>query len=581
MRRRPGEPDHRSCRACSCSSRAGRRCACGRSAPSSCGPLEVPDADALADGCRGARAPSPSSSSGRWRSARLPTDARRRPRDIAGIVRALDGVPLAIELAAARTRTMSPREILERLDSALSLLVGGARDLPERQRTVRSTIEWSVRPARRRRARAAFEALSVFSGPFTLRGGRGGARAATAASRSTRSRRSRRSIDTSLLWQRDRDGERVFGMLVLVRAFARGAGRTTRRRHPPSRRTRALGRVLRRAWRREAPTRHARRRISWRWMRRLDAEAENLASVMRHLLDAARLDEAAEYAWSLYLYLWIGGLLGVVRDWMAELLERARARRRAARAPHRGDRAVLHARGRVTGRIRTSTSARVCSAAPTCSTQSATRSAPPWRGCRSALGLPRRRRRDPISRRRAAILERSLAGFTAAGDAWGEAMALVTLGRIDLAAKDIGRCRERASTRASPLASSAGETARHRHRPAPPRLAEALRRRPRRGRGGLRRVARHLAGDAPRRGHRLRAARGSIGRARCAGRRRAAPGCCSGAAQRLRRRTGHRQPGRLRLVTVRSIDSAARAGGDARAAGCRHRRGRGPARSRR
>ena len=64
---------------------------------------------------------------------------------VAGIVRALDGVPLAIELAAARTRTMSPREILERLDSALSLLVGGARDLPERQRTVRSTIEWSVR----------------------------------------------------------------------------------------------------------------------------------------------------------------------------------------------------------------------------------------------------------------------------------------------------------------------------------------------------------------------------------------------------------------------------------------------------
>ena len=58
-------------------------------------------------------------------------------------------------------------------------------------------------------------------------------------------------------------------------------------------------------------------------MRRLDAEAENLAAVMRHLLDAARLDEAAEYAWSLYLYLWIGGLLGVVRDWMTELLERA------------------------------------------------------------------------------------------------------------------------------------------------------------------------------------------------------------------------------------------------------------------
>ena len=44
---------------------------------------------------------------------------------------------------------------------------------------------------------------------------------------------------------------------------------------------------------------------------------------MRHLLDSSRLDEAAEYAWSLYLYLWIDGLLGAVRTWMTELLARA------------------------------------------------------------------------------------------------------------------------------------------------------------------------------------------------------------------------------------------------------------------
>ena len=129
-------------------------------------------------------------------------------------------MPLAIELAAARTRTMSPREILSRLDSALSLLVGGARDLPERQRTVRSTIEWSVRLLDAE-AKAAFEALSVFSGPFTFAAAEAvlgidpsdpgdGAFAAIEA-----------LIDTSLLWQHERDGVRVFGMLVLVRAFAR------------------------------------------------------------------------------------------------------------------------------------------------------------------------------------------------------------------------------------------------------------------------------------------------------------------------------------------------------------------------
>ena len=125
-------------------------------------------------------------------------------------------MPLAIELAAARTRTMSPREILERLDSALSLLVGGARDLPERQRTVRSTIEWSVRLLDAD-ATAAFQALSVFAGPFTIEA----AEAVLAASDIDAFTCIEALVDASLLWQRERNGVRVFGMLVLVRAFAR------------------------------------------------------------------------------------------------------------------------------------------------------------------------------------------------------------------------------------------------------------------------------------------------------------------------------------------------------------------------
>ena len=55
----------------------------------------------------------------------------------------LDGLPLAIELAAARTKILSPRAILERLQSRLDLLTKGASDLPERQRTLRRTIDWS------------------------------------------------------------------------------------------------------------------------------------------------------------------------------------------------------------------------------------------------------------------------------------------------------------------------------------------------------------------------------------------------------------------------------------------------------
>ncbi|MBI2776692.1 MAG: hypothetical protein HYX57_05425 [Chloroflexi bacterium] len=83
------------------------------------------------------------------------------------ICRRLDDLPLALELAAARVRLLSPPALLQRLDASLSLLTGGARDLPERQRTLRATIEWS-HDLLRADEQAAFRRLSAFRGSFTL-----------------------------------------------------------------------------------------------------------------------------------------------------------------------------------------------------------------------------------------------------------------------------------------------------------------------------------------------------------------------------------------------------------------------------
>ena len=80
---------------------------------------------------------------------------------VAEICKRLDGLPLAIELAAARLKLFSPRELTDRLRRRLELLRGGARDLPERHRTLRGTIEWSY-DLLEDEERAVFQLLSVF-----------------------------------------------------------------------------------------------------------------------------------------------------------------------------------------------------------------------------------------------------------------------------------------------------------------------------------------------------------------------------------------------------------------------------------
>ncbi|WP_392545272.1 ATP-binding protein [Oryzobacter telluris] len=85
----------------------------------------------------------------------------------ASIARSLDGLPLAIELAAARVATMSPREIASRLEHRFELLTVGARTAESRQQTLRATVDWSYELLDES-ARAVFDRLSVFRGGWTL-----------------------------------------------------------------------------------------------------------------------------------------------------------------------------------------------------------------------------------------------------------------------------------------------------------------------------------------------------------------------------------------------------------------------------
>ena len=151
---------------------------------------------------------------------------------VAELCARLDGLPLAIELAAARTKLLPPTALLSRLGNRLELLTGGRRDAPQHQQTLRMTLDWSydlLDPA----AQRLFARLGVFAGGCTLPSaeavcdGDGSVLEGLAA-----------LVDESLVVQRETlAGEPRFSMLEIVREYAlerlstSGEGEETRRRH--------------------------------------------------------------------------------------------------------------------------------------------------------------------------------------------------------------------------------------------------------------------------------------------------------------------------------------------------------------
>jgi predicted ATPase/DNA-binding SARP family transcriptional activator len=131
--------------------------------------------------------------------------------DIREICRRVDGLPLAVELAAARVRVLSPRALRDRLDDRLNVLTGGPRDLPARQQTLRETIAWSVDLLAEREIEV-FARLAVFPAGATLEA----AEAVCGADLDVLGE----LVDHHLLLRGDVGGEPRFRMLETMREYA-------------------------------------------------------------------------------------------------------------------------------------------------------------------------------------------------------------------------------------------------------------------------------------------------------------------------------------------------------------------------
>jgi predicted ATPase/class 3 adenylate cyclase len=190
---------------------------------------------------------------------------------VAEICRRLEGLPLAIELAAARTRLLDPAALLARLTASLDALGTGAVDLPERQRTLRATVEWSV-GLLDDGERWLLETVAVFTGGWTI-----GAAAQVAGLEEDRALELLEALARHSLIQLDSTGPGPrCAMLGTVRAFmaerlaARPDAAEIQRRHADYYRGLA-----------EQADRPLRGAGQGDWLERLEAEAGNLAAAVR------------------------------------------------------------------------------------------------------------------------------------------------------------------------------------------------------------------------------------------------------------------------------------------------------------
>ncbi len=246
-------------------------------------------------------------------------------RAIAEICTRLDGLPLALELAAARLRLLLPQQLLERLEQRLQVLTGGAHDLPERQQTLRKTLQWSYDLLSKKEQRL-FRHLSVFVGGCTLEAVEV---ICSAVGDETASLLDEvmSLLENNLLYQSEQaDEEQRLMMLETIREYGReqlahsGEVEALRRAHA----------AYYLALAEEAELKLIRAE-QVQWLERLEQEHDNLRATLSWLLEWGEIETALRLGGAVWLF-WV-----LHAHWRegSQWLEQALARSSNVRAPVR------------------------------------------------------------------------------------------------------------------------------------------------------------------------------------------------------------------------------------------------------
>ena len=227
---------------------------------------------------------------------------------VAEIVFRLDGLPLAIELAAARVKVLTPQAMLPKLRQGLEMLASTARDLPERQRTLNGAIAWSWDLLQEREKRL-FARLAIFVGGAMLRqieevNGDSDVLDDLSA-----------LVEQSLVRQSEVEGEPRFRMLVTIREYAlerlnaSGERNEIRARHVRAYRTLA-----------EEARPYLQGRDQKRWLDRLEQEHDNLRAGLESSIADGRGEDACRLAFALWRFWQVRGHLVEGTRWLERVL---------------------------------------------------------------------------------------------------------------------------------------------------------------------------------------------------------------------------------------------------------------------